>query len=616
MVPTGVFRSLSPRSSFLFACLSVLSGREKVKYFAGIILQIVFNFLDLIGVILIGLTAAVAVNPKAVFDEGQFSSILPSYNFVDVSNSNLVVFFATSAVVILLIRTAASIFVTRKLGRFLSNKGSMVTSLLLRNLFEKDLITIRKRTTHEIIFATTEGVRALTLEVLASLVLIISDTFLLVILLVSLAVIDFKLAAMTIIFFSLIIAILYSLTYVKAVTLGSNFTILTIQSQKLIDETLSSYRELIVQNRVSHYLKKIDMNRKSLSKILSEQHFMPNLSKYVIEISLVLILFVVILYSSTFSTNSTNLAGTIGFFVGASTRIGPAILRIQQAIIVFRGNIPRARLTLELFSELVPNDTEDIEIGQDGELLDFDLPIVEFVDVSMRYGGASSGVQNLNFKILAGEKVAIVGASGAGKSTVVDLILGIIEPEAGEVRLCGRTPRFARNQEQPWISYVPQSVSTIQGTIKENILLGYDSSVFPQSEIARVLEISQLDLWVGGLEAGIESTVGENASTVSGGQKQRIGIARSMLIKPRLLILDEATSSLDAQSEKEVSKKILEYMENETVIVIAHKLSVVRDFSKIIYLENGKLRAQGSFSDLLGAIPEFKDQANHSGVFN
>lgn len=616
MVPTSVLRLHSPGSSFLFSCLSVLSKPEKVKYFSGIILQVIFNFLDLFGVILIGLTAAVAVNPEAVFNDRKFTAIFSSFNLVDDSKSNLVVLFASSAVVILLIRTAASILVTRKLGRFLSDKGSMLTCLLLRSLFEKDLITIRKRTTHEIIFATTEGVRALTLEVLASLVLIISDTFLLMILLTTLVIIDFKLAAMTIIFFALIIIILYRLTYLKAVTLGSNFTSLTIESQKLIDEALSSYKELIVQNRVRHYLKKIEVNRKNLSRILSEQHFMPNLSKYVIEISLVLMLFVVIIYSSVFSVNSVNLAGTIGFFVGASTRIGPAILRIQQAVIVFRGNIPRARLTLELFSELIPTSDEKIVINKDLDPLDFELPLIEFIGVSMRYGGTISGVQDLNFKIEAGEKVAIVGSSGAGKSTIVDLILGIIEPEVGEVKVYGRTPRFARKQDEPWISYVPQSVSTIQGTIKENILLGYDESLFPESEIARVLGISQLNHWVQSLDEGMNSLVGENASTVSGGQKQRIGIARSLLIRPRLLIMDEATSSLDGQSEKEVCKKILEEMENETVIVIAHKLSVVRDFSKIIYLENGKLRAQGNFTDLLAAVPEFKDQANHSGVFN
>jgi ABC-type multidrug transport system fused ATPase/permease subunit len=164
------------------------------------------------------------------------------------------------------------------------------------------------------------------------------------------------------------------------------------------------------------------------------------------------------------------------------------------------------------------------------------------------------------------------------------------------------------------IAYVPQDISIVRGTIATNVALGFDLSEVDENRIWEALEIAQLRSFVEGLPDGINSTVGERGAKLSGGQRQRLGIARALLSSPKLLVLDEATSALDGKSEIDVSDAISKLKNSMTLVVIAHRLSTVRNADLVIYMDSGKIVASGTFDEVRKAVPDFDMQAKLMGI--
>jgi ABC-type multidrug transport system fused ATPase/permease subunit len=216
--------------------------------------------------------------------------------------------------------------------------------------------------------------------------------------------------------------------------------------------------------------------------------------------------------------------------------------------------------------------------------------------------------------IAAGEFVAVVGPSGAGKTTLVDMILGIKKSEIGNVKIGGQDVSETLDKWPGAISYVPQSVSVFNGSIRENISIGYSADEVADTLIIDSLKFASLYDFILSLDDGINTKIGENGANLSGGQKQRLGIARAMISKPKLLILDEATSALDGQIELDISESLNDLKKEMTLIVVAHRLSTVRKADKVVYLENGKIVCSGTFEEVRKNVPNFEKQATLMGL--
>jgi ABC-type multidrug transport system fused ATPase/permease subunit len=228
-------------------------------------------------------------------------------------------------------------------------------------------------------------------------------------------------------------------------------------------------------------------------------------------------------------------------------------------------------------------------------------------------GGKEKVLNNLNLEIHAGEFIGIVGPSGSGKTTLVDVLLGIIHPNFGKVEISGATPSQVVETWPGAIAYVPQETSIINGSIKENICLGYSDSEVPDDDVMELLRAVELEEFLETPE-GIHGSVGERGSKLSGGQKQRIGLARALFTRPKLLVLDEATSALDATTERKLTDYLNSLKGSLTMVVIAHRLSTVKDADRVIYLSQGKIRGIGTFEELRSRIPELESQAKAMGL--
>jgi ABC-type multidrug transport system fused ATPase/permease subunit len=243
------------------------------------------------------------------------------------------------------------------------------------------------------------------------------------------------------------------------------------------------------------------------------------------------------------------------------------------------------------------------------------LPEIELIDVSFRYQvGNSFGINKINLRIESGETVAFVGPSGAGKTTIVDLLLGILEPLEGKILVSKLPPKDAIEKWPGGISYVPQDVFISNGTIRENICLGYPLELATDAKVIEVLKTSQLFEVVEKLKDGIDTHIGENGALLSGGQRQRLGVARALFTNPKCLVLDEATSALDGQTELDLSGAIQKLHGNVTVIVVAHRLSTIVNADKVVYMDKGNILSVGTFDEVRQRVPEFNNLATIMGL--
>jgi ABC-type bacteriocin/lantibiotic exporter with double-glycine peptidase domain len=240
---------------------------------------------------------------------------------------------------------------------------------------------------------------------------------------------------------------------------------------------------------------------------------------------------------------------------------------------------------------------------------------VEVNDLSFKYQKSDNfAIRDINLKLLSGMQVALVGPSGAGKSTLVDLLLGLHHPSTGEVEISGISAADAIEKWPGAVAYVPQEIYLVSGSISDNVLLGFSNNDENKAAVVRALQMAELSEYLDQEGNVIELNIGDEGGKMSGGQRQRIGIARALLTNPKILILDEATSSLDAQTENSVTSTINKIRGDSLVVVVAHRLATVRQADLVIYMQNGQIAAQGSFDEVRQSIPDFDAQAQLMGL--
>lgn len=609
--------SLSKRlsNSTIARSLKVLTKRERYLIIAIAIIQICLSLMDLAGVLIVGLLGSLAITGVSNANRGdRVNQILEFLNIDNQPLQNQVAILGVIAAFTLIAKTLVSLYFTRRALYFLSRRSGQLSSILISKLLGQSLLRIQERSTQQTIYALTNGVSTITVGVLGTLVYLISDFSLLIIMTVGLFVVDTTIAFSTLFIFSLIGLLLYRVMHVQVRTLGIKQAELSIESSEKLMEVLSSYRELVVRNRRYFYSNQFGKIRLELSNIMAENTFRQNISKYVMEMTVVFgALFISAIQFST-QTASQAIA-VLAVFLAASTRIGPAVLRVQAGMLQIKASTGMAAPTLELIESLGSEDSIEKELDEvQTEHLGFE-PKIKLQNISFTYPGNSTpAVDDVNLEIASGSVVAIVGSSGAGKTTLVDLMLGVLSPSSGTVSISGMTPVEAVREWPGALSYVPQDVIIINTTISGNVTMGYPDQEIHEPLIARALETAQLKEFVYSLKQGVKTTVGDRGTSISGGQRQRLGIARALFTAPRLLILDEATSALDGVTEANISESINALKGHTTVVMIAHRLSTVREVDRVIYMEKGRVAAVGTFDEVRQQIPNFDEQAKLMGL--
>ena len=606
--------------------ISLLPPEKRRLLFLATGVQVSLGILDLVGIALIGLVAAIAVSGLGVSSIPPWAqSLLDGIGLGGLTVSQLSVVVALSAVLILVLKTLLSALMARRITQFLANRQADVSVRLAREFLSRPLIDVQRWTTPEAIYALGSGVAAATVMLLGSAIIIASEVFLFTIVGVALLVYDPILTLTAAGFFAVIVLFLHRFLGNWTARNAAIMRDASIDTLTAVSEALGTYRETTVMNRRDLYVARYESLVGRFAGATATTTFIQEIPKYVLEAALylgVLVLGVVQFLSRDWATA----AATVALFLAAGSRVIPAMLRLQGAGITIRNGSVQAQPTFYL-SDFLQHQAQRspqpsgarVNAAQIHEHVvrgypDFTADV--FVkEVFLTYPDATEpALDCVSFSANPGTSVALVGATGSGKSTLADVVLGVLQPAAGQVATSGIPPREAVERWPGAIGYVPQTVALVAGSVRQNVALGLPDEAIDDDLAWEALRRAHLAEFLIANREGLDTPIGERGFKLSGGQRQRLGIARALYTRPRLLVLDEATSALDAETEQAIIQTLRELEGEVTTITVAHRLATVRHADQVLYLSRGRIEARGSFEEVRSSVPDFDKAAALLGL--
>lgn len=367
---------------------------------------------------------------------------------------------------------------------------------------------------------------------------------------------------------------------------------------------LENYKDVKIRGNDSAFMHEYRDARTENAAAVRLKMILTMMPRYVLEVAFVVA--IALLVAVTFLTGRGEQAfGSLALLAMAGFRVLPSMASIMATSNEIRTSWPAFERTVEELKDAQPVlDAADRAY----ETIDFTRSL-EVRNASFTYPGKDEPVlQEIDLTIPFGSSFALVGGSGAGKTTLVDLLIGFHHAQRGGVFVDGR--ELEPNPRGWWdhVGFVPQSVTVVNGTVLHNVVLDVEAArTADRAEVERVLRDAQLGEWLDALDDGLDTVIGEGAVGVSGGQRQRLGIARALYRRPRLLVMDEATSALDNLTERKVTEVIESLSGRITVIVVAHRLSTVKRCDQIVLMDQGRVVGQGTFAGLQLTSPEFRE---------
>jgi ABC-type multidrug transport system fused ATPase/permease subunit len=603
------------RESTFGLSLSLFPRRDKYLIVVVLLIQVILGLFDLAGIAVIGILGSLAVSGVATNVTGsRVSEVLEFLNIEQNSIQSQVAILGLIAACFLIVKSILSLYFAKRILIFLSRRSAILSASLLEKYFQLNLESIKKRNSQEVIYSCTSGVGAVMVGIVGAWVNLISDAALLLILGLGLFVVDSLVALIVAVTFVAVAMLLHFTMHRRVQEIGKFQAEKAVESNRKIQEALFAYREILVRNRRSYYANEIGNLQYQLADKSAAMSFMVFVGKYVFEITLVLS--GVVISAIQFLTQPAGRAiAILAIFLAASARIMPAVLRIQQGILRIRNSTGLAMPTIELVAELKDSPSRpSIERSFPTDHSGF-VASTEVINLDFTYAANQDfSLSKINFEIKPGEFVAFVGTSGSGKSTLVDLMLGILSPTSGEVKISGKNPLDAIEKWPGAIAYVSQDTFLFENSIKVNLALGYEPEEIPESRYWEALSRAHLADFVRQLPGGLDALIGERGTKLSGGQRQRLAIARAFITNPKLLVLDEATSSLDGETELAITESLSEVKGSMTIVTIAHRLSTIVAADHIFLIDKGQLIANGTFSVLKENSEEFRRQAEIMGL--
>lgn len=503
--------------------------------------------------------------------------------FPDFSHQNFVTFFLGAVVLLYFIKSIFLIFLTHKQNRFLNNTVAYISNNLFSSYLSQPYSFHLNRNASELIKNIQVEIQYLYTFLLSLITIFIEGGFVFS-LLVTLFYLE-PFGAFSIgIFYGILSIIFLQFTKRKLKAWGQLRESLDAEISKTALEGIGGIKDLLILDKTSYFKEEFSTKNYLKARLNSNQSTISQIPRFYLElISIVgLVSFIILLLFQ--GKDTTSLITVLGVFVAATFRMIPSLNRIIAASQSMKYCLPSVDTIyneIKMFAQIIDSATliENFKFQND----------IQFNKVNFSYAQGDIVLKNVDLKIKRGQVVGIIGESGSGKSTFVDLLIGLNKPTSGQIIIDGIIG-FQMNQS--WrnkIGYVSQTIYLTDNSIEDNIALGIPKSKIDKVRIGEVLKQVQLEKFVNKLEFGVETKVGERGVQLSGGQRQRIGIARALYHDPDILILDEATSALDTQTENEVMKSINDLKKDKTIVIIAHRLSTIESCDLIYQIKDNKI---------------------------
>lgn len=588
--------------------LSLLTGKERSLFLSTVVLRMAMNGLDLVAVGATGLLGAMT----AAGLTGTQGFYIFGFRTPEPTQGSVIALVGGIAFLVIL-KGGISIWFTRYTGLILATIEIKNSLKVARYLFSGTLERMRTYSRTQIQWVINTSTNAAFSGILGSITTIIVEVSLFFGILVIFFVVD-PLATMgVLLYFAILLFVLQRTTARRYVESGKNIQSSSIDTGNSVLEMVDSFREIAVLARQDYFLTQFGEAKKLSVRTGLSLQILKSLPRYIAEIGITIGVFLFLIWQLSRGSLAEGLIA-VGIFSAGSFRMMGALLPLQQLwndlrvsqewVIMAQNILLKIKDDPELIDPNPYSKASKVERAQRPDTAGQSGLAISARDLSFSYGDPQDlTIKKVSLDIPAGAFAAVVGPSGAGKTTLVDLLLGLHDPSSGEIRVDGEDPRVLREQGLGLVSYVPQRPGLVSGSIARNVALGVADDEVDEDRVREALMKAQLLEFVEGLSGGIHSPLGTHADSLSGGQAQRLGLARALYSGPKLIVLDEATSALDAATEASISSSIRSLGVETTVVVIAHRLSTVQHADVVHVMDDGNLIASGSFAEVRLAVP-------------
>lgn len=512
---------------------------------------------------------------------------------------------------LMMLKGILAVVITRWGMRRIASYEVAIGDRLFRAYIHAPWLTRLKRNSADMLQFSEHGVDRTVNAFIVPAATLIGEAVTLVAIIATLAVVQPILALVTFVYILGLGVSLHAWSSRRSRSAGETFMAAAVRSGRLVLEIVGAMKEVALRNKEDEVAEVVAASRTRTANARAEINFLQGIPRYVLESGLV---------------GGFVLVGGVGFIMGgaeqaltaialfglAGFRIAPSIVRVQTVIAMMIAN--------SSFSRRLLADMLDTELAARTSTSETELPVppgaerIRVDNVTFGYGATDEpALRNVSLEIELGTTVAFVGESGSGKSTLVDLVLGLIEPDEGQVLIDGIPLSDMKRAWRQRVAYVPQEVALFDATVAQNVALSWSG----ENDSARVQSaLERAHLWdvIGSREGGVDAHIGERGLALSGGQRQRLGIARALYTDPLVLVMDEATSALDSKTESVVTESIAGLEGDVTVIVVAHRLATIQHSDRIFFLRQGEVAGSGTFDELVAQFPDFAEQAKLAGL--
>ena len=589
--------------------LYLLSDQERKRAYLLLIMILIMALLDMLGIASIMPFIAVLSNPEIIETNEILNKVYKFSGKFGIETINEFLFVLGIFVFLFLLSSLAFRALTHYAQvRFLAMREYSLGKRLVEGYLHQPYSWFLDRHSAEIGKTILSEVGKIVGKGLAPLLELITQSAVTLALVTLLILVDPKLTIIVGLTLSIAYALIYNFTRSFVTRIGEESIKVNETKFTALSEAFGAAKEIKLGGLEQIYIKRFSDPAKTLAKDTASVSIIGEMPRFALEAITFGGMILVALYLMSKSGTFINAVPILALYAFAGYRLLPALQRIYNDIIRIRFTIPALDSIYKDLKSLKP-----YSLTNNKETLPLKEKIV-LKNVYYNYPNSTrTALKDINFNIQARSTVGLVGATGSGKTTTVDIILGLLEAKQGALEVDGII--INKDNRRSWqrsIGYVPQHIFLSDDTIAANIAFGIDPKDINQSSVEYASKIANLhDFVIKELPKQYQTTIGEKGIRLSGGQRQRIGIARALYHNPQILILDEATSALDNLTEKAVMEAVHKLRKNITIIMIAHRLSTVKNCDNILYLEKGELKEQGTFDKLMQANDKFRATAKN-----
>jgi ABC-type multidrug transport system fused ATPase/permease subunit len=582
--------------------LELLNHNEKKRLLTLLIITFFVSIFDVAGVASIAPFFSLVSQPEIIETNNILSNIFYFFGFNDVNSSediqNFLIIVGVFVFIFMVTSLSMKAWSIYMLERFAQSCNFNISKNFVENYLRQDYSWFLNKNSASIGKNILSEVNAVVSGILLPGLMLFASISSVIVIILGLFILDPLLA--TNVFIPLIgIYLIFTLVAKKYLTnIGEDRVLANEERFRIVQSGFSAIKELKVSNLEHTLLEDYEDPAMRFAKHTATQHIIGKLPRYFIEMIafggvLALVVFLII---SNGDFNS--ILPILVLYAAAGYRMMPSLQQVYAQLTTIRFSEPALQT---LYKELDEMDLkEESKLIKQTKELEYTKSLL-LENINYKYPSSEKNtISDLSLEIPYGSKVGFVGPTGSGKTTVIDIILGLLEPSDGKIIVDNNIlDRSSHASLRSMIGYVPQTIFLRDGTVSENIAFGIDKKDVDIKMVKKAAEIAEISMHIEGLPNGYETQVGERGVKFSGGQRQRIGIARALYQNPRILILDEATSALDGITEEKVVNHIMNSLNNITIITIAHRLSTIKNCDEIFILDEGKLRGKGNYNSLI-----------------